>query len=254
MNCAPRRFGGLLLLMLCSMAERVAGQDTTQPGKRRMVGIVRDSAGAALPGATIAIPDTSVQTDARGAFVLFTPDRDTVTISIRRLGFEPIVALLGARNGMWDTVVVQLEVAAVRIEGVDVRAAPSQRAMLAMRSFEERRSRGIGTFITRADIVERGSSRLSDLLRTKRGVNVVRGRVRFSSQSGQRGACQPDIWLDGVRNKGMEIDDLPPSTVEMMELYANISTVPVEFQSFGANTTPCGTIVVWTRIPNGKAK
>lgn len=219
-----------------------------------MVGVVRDSTGGAIPGVTVAIPDTSVLTDQRGTFLLFTANRDTVTISIRRLGFEPIQALLGARNGMWDTVVVQMDIAAVRIEGVDVSAAPARRAMLAMRDFEERRSRGIGTFITRADIVERGSSRLSDLLRTKRGVNVVRGRVRFSSQSGQRGGCQPDIWLDGVRNRGMEVDELPPGTVEMMELYPSLSTVPAEFQSFGANTTPCGTIVVWTRIPNGRAK
>jgi hypothetical protein len=73
--------------------------------------------------------------------------------------------------------------------------------------------------------------------------------------SGSRGTvCIPDIWLDGTRTRGMEIDELPPNTVELMELYPNLSTVPMEFQSFGANTTPCGTIVVWTRIPDGRAR
>ncbi len=251
-----RRLGGLTLLSMLAPSERAAGQDVTPPGKRRMVGVVRDSAGAAIEGASVTIPGTSVLTDARGAFLLFTLDLDTVTISIRRLGFEPIEALLGARSGLWDTVVVQMDPSAQRLSNVNVKGnAPPSRAMLAMRSFDERKARGLGTFITRAEIVERGSSRLSDLLRTKRGVNVVKGKVRFVAYSGSRGTvCIPDIWLDGTRTRGMEIDELPPNTVELMELYPNLSTVPMEFQSFGANTTPCGTIVVWTRIPDGRAR
>ena len=257
MTRAFRCLSVLALLLFLDPPDRVSGQGVAPPGKRRMVGVVRDSSGAAIEGVTVAIPGSSVLTDVRGAFQLFTMDHDTVTISIRRLGFEPIEALLGARNGLWDTVVVQLDPTAQRLSNVDVKGnAPPTRAMLAMRSFDERKSRGLGTFITRAEIVERGSSRLSDLLRTKRGVNVIsRGRVRFAAYGGSRGnACIPDIWLDGTRNRGMEVDELPPNTVEMMELYPNLSTVPVEFQSFGANTTPCGIIVVWTRIPDGRSR
>jgi hypothetical protein len=250
-----RRIGLLALLSLFASPEAAAGQDATPVGKRRMVGVVRDSLGAAIAGVSVAIPGSSVLTDVRGAFLLFTPDLDTVTISIRRLGFEPIEALLGARNGMWDTVVVQLDATAQLLRDVNVTANRPTRAMLAMRSFDERKARGIGTFIARAEIVERGSSRLSDMLRTKRGVNVVRGKVRFVAFTGARSTlCVPDIWLDGTRTRGMEVDELPPNTVEMMELYPYFSTVPIEFQSVGANTTPCGTIVVWTRIPDGRAR
>ena len=124
------------------------------------------------------------------------------------------------------------------------------RSALGLRDFEERRARGLGTFITREEIVERGSSRLSDLLRTKRGVSVTKGgRVRFVAY---RKECIPYIWLDGVLSRGLEVDELPSSTVEAMELYPYMSTVPIEFQSIGANTNPCGTIAIWTRIPNGK--
>ncbi len=249
-----RRTGLLAVLVLAASSDLV-GQEAAPPGKRRMVGVVRDSAGAAIEGVSVTIPGTTVLTDTRGAFLLFTLDLDTVTISIRRLGFEPIEALLGARNGMWDTVVVQLDPSAQRLRDVKVNAAVPTRAMLAMRSFDERKSRGLGTFITRAEILERGSSRLSDMLRTKRGVNVIRGKVRFVAYVGARSTmCIPDIWLDGTRVRGMEVDELPPNTVEMMELYPNLSTVPIEFQSVGANTTPCGTIVVWTRIPDGRAR
>ena len=65
--------------------------------------------------------------------------------------------------------------------------------------------------------------------------------------------CQPDIWLDGTRSQAMEVDELLPSTVEAIELYPYLSTIPAEFQRVGANTTPCGTIVIWSRIPNGKS-
>ena len=222
--------------------------------KRQLVGVVRDAAGATLADVTVAIPGSTTRTNARGAFELLTTDIDTVTISLRHIGFEAVDALLTARNKMWDTVLVQLSPTARSLETVNVKGEATRKG-LGLRDFEERRARGLGSFITRSEIVERGAFRLSDLLRSKRGVNVVKGGlVRFVSSSGSRRLCQPDIWLDGARSLPMEVDELPSMTVEAMELYANFSTVPIEFQRIGANTTPCGTIVIWTRIPNAKNK
>jgi hypothetical protein len=232
-----------------------SAQATPVGARLQLVGVVRDAAGAALEGVIVTIPGMNVRTDIRGAFELFTVGIDTVTISFRNVGYEPIDALLAVRNKMWDTVLVQMEQSAQRLGNVKV-SENRTRAALGLRDFEERRARGIGTFITREDIVERGASRLSDLLRTKRGVNVIRGKVRFvANTSGSRNtSCQPYIWLDGTLSRGMEVDEILPSTVEAMELYPYFSTIPVEFQSIGNNTAPCGTIVIWTRIPGGKAK
>ena len=240
--------------MLMPVAQGIA-QTAVPAGRRQLVGVVRDGAGAALEGVSVAIAGAAVRTDVRGAFELFTGDIDTVTIAFRNVGFEPIDALLTARNRVWDTVLVQMEPTAQRLGNVKVTESRT-RAALGLRDFEERRARGIGTFITREDIIERGASRLSDLLRTKRGVNVVRGKVRFvANTAGSRNSsCQPDIWLDGKRSRGMEVDEILPSTVEAMELYPYLSTIPAEFQPIGANTTPCGTIVIWTRIPGGRSK
>ena len=239
--------------LLTPIAGAVA-QTTSLPTRRQLVGIVRDAAGASMEGVIISIPGSTTRSDIRGTFELFTTAIDTVTISLRRVGFEPVDALLSARNRLWDTVLVQLEPLAQRLGNVKVTETPT-RAALGLRDFEERRKRGLGTFITRADIVERGASRLSDLLRTKRGVNVVRGKVRFVAFTGARGTmCQPDIWLDGTRSIAMEVDELLPNTVEAMELYPYFSTIPIEFQRVGANTTPCGTIVIWSRIPNEKTR
>ncbi len=224
-----------------------------KPGQRELVGVVRDPSGAALEGVTVEIAGANTRTNARGAFQLFTAEIDTVTITFRRLGYSAIEALLAARERQWDTVLVQLERSFQRLRSVSVNEAAPRRA-LGLRDFEERRAKSSGVFITRAEIVARGVSRMSDILRNSRGVNIVRGRVRFVSQTGSRGTmCQPDIWLDGTRTRGMEVDDILASDVEAMELYSNFSLVPFEFSSRDANKLPCGTIVIWTRVPNGKS-
>lgn len=223
--------------------------------RRELVGVVRDPNGAALEGVSVGAQGLTTRTDARGAFRLFTNGNDTLTIMLRLVGFEPVDALLTARESRWDTVLVQMERGAQRLARVDVKEAPTRKA-LALRTFEERRSRKAGgIFLDRGDIIEHQATRLGDVLRTRRGVQMVRGRVRFvSSMGGNRNACVPDVWLDGQRVKGMEVDDILASDVEAIELYPNFSTVPFEFTATGPQSTPCGTIVIWTRIPNGKGK
>lgn len=242
----------LISLAATGVADAQTPANRIPADRRQLVGVVRDAAGASLADVTVSVAGMSTRTSARGTFEILTPQIDTATISLKRVGFEPIEALLTARNKMWDTVVVQLEATARSLEAVNVEAAPT-RLGTGYRNFEERKARGIGTFITRAELVERGSFRLSDALRNKRGVNIIKGgRVRFVSSSGSRQLCQPDIWMDGARSIPMELDELPSATVEAIELYSNFSTVPIEFQRVGANTTPCGTIVIWTRVPNAK--
>ncbi|MEP6780200.1 MAG: carboxypeptidase regulatory-like domain-containing protein [Gemmatimonadaceae bacterium] len=223
--------------------------------KRELVGIVRDPAGAALEGATVEAAGNSTLSDARGSFQLFTGAIDTVTIFIKRVGYLPIEAQLTARNKQWDTVVVQMERNGQRLSEVNVKETMTRRA-LGLRGFEERKSRGNGLFITREDIVTRNSSRVSDVLRNKRGVNIIRGgKVRFVAHTGSRGTlCQPDIWLDGTRVRGMEVDDIFANTVEAIELYENFSTIPFEFTPHDSNVLPCGTIVIWSRVPNSKER
>jgi hypothetical protein len=238
----------------CAMALSPVPEATAQAARRELVGVVRDPSGAAVEGATVEIRGAAAKTDVKGTFQLFTGNVDTVTISIRRVGYSPLEALLTARNRQWDTVVVEMERTAQRLATVDVKEEMTRKA-LGVRNFDERRSKGNGLFITRADIVARNSIRLSDVLQTRRGINLVRlgfGRfgVRFVSYTGGRGTgCAPDIWIDGARARGMEIDDILANTVEAMELYDSFSTLPFEFTPYTA-ATPCGTIVIWTRVPN----
>lgn len=243
----------MLALLVAPLRGAVA-----QAPRRELVGVVRDQAGAPVEGATVQVRGASARTDAKGAFALWTGPIDTVTLSVRRLGYVAVSALLTARNQQWDTVLVDMERTAQRLTGVEVAAPPTRRA-LALRDFEERRAKGNGVFITREEIAEHNTSRLSDILRTKRGVSIVKIRngyygVRFVAYTGKgAGTCAPEIFLDGQRARGMEIDDLLTHDIEAMELYENWSTTPFQFTSQNTTDVPCGSIVIWTRVPGGKA-
>ncbi|HEX3866960.1 MAG TPA: hypothetical protein VHV78_09415, partial [Gemmatimonadaceae bacterium] len=125
-----------------------------------------------------------------------------------------------------------------------------KRHRLGIEEFYERRARGVGTFFTRDDLLNRHAETPSDMLRSTAGIRFVHttsgDAVRFTSPSGAR-TCTPIIWLDGQIAPRMELDDIPVNDIEGMELYQSISTTPGQF--WRGNTTPCGTIIVWTRTP-----
>jgi hypothetical protein len=222
-------------------------------GRRELVGHVRDVRGAGIEGATVEILGAVTRTDTSGTFRLFTPALDTATIAIRRPGYSPVEALISARNFQWDTVVVELEQVSQNLPGVRIEEEQFRRRE-GLKGFDERlKAKVSGLFITREDIVQRNSLRLSDVLQTRRGIYLVkigsnRYGVRFATYQGRAGNCIPDMWVDGQRARGMEIDDLPANTVEGVELYDSFATVPFQF-AHSANSVPCGTIVVWTRPP-----
>jgi len=243
-----RRIAAFLVLALSA---RTGAQ--TQAGRREMVGFVRDSAGSGIEGATVQIAGSVLRTDPRGSFRLWAPDIDTLTIVVHRLGFEALEALLTATGKQWDTVVVELNRVPQSLAGMKVTSSVAARRALALKDFDERKARGMGIFVTRADILARNPSRLSDLMRDKRGVRIVRLSnnyygVRFAAYSSALRGCTPSMWVDGQLAPGMEIDDLLPHDIYAIELYESFATVPAEFAP-RSSTVPCGTIVIWTRIP-----
>ena len=220
---------------------------------RELVGHVRDSSGAAVEGAIVEILGATARTSTLGTFRLWTADIDTLTISIRRLGFSPVSAQIATRGQKWDTVLVELNRLPQRLAAAEVRAA-NKRLRQGLRDFDERRMRGIGQFVTRSEIVARNTSRTSDVLREARGIHVVRlasggHGVRFALYAEKLPNCAPALWLDGHLATAMEIDEVPANDVEAIELYSSWSTLPLEFTK-SASSLPCGTIVVWTRIPD----
>ena len=224
------------------------GSDAQGVVRREVIGVVRDPVGNLLEGVTVEAGAQATRTNARGAFTLSPPAEDSLTLVVRLVGYVPVTVRLALQGRTWDTLLVHLARAPQALDPVDVTAPRYTRA--GTKGFEERRARGTGIFVTREEILARNTARVSDVLRLKRGVNVVRGRVRFVSYTGSRGTvCQPNLWVDGARMSGGEADDIPALDIEGIELYASFSTVPSEFTPLPSAGPPCGTIVIWTRTP-----
>jgi hypothetical protein len=242
----------LVALSIACIAAASSALAQSPSNRRELVGFVRDSAGAGIQGAAIEVRGQTAATNERGAFQLWTTDIDSATISIHRLGYLPVTAAIAARHGQWDTVVVELELSSVRLSTVTVKSMATRRGN-GLRDFEARRAVGNGLFVTRDEITARNTMRPSDVLRGKRGVNLVRIRsggygVRFASYSNRRGGCIPSIWIDGQLAPDLEIDEVSASDIEAIEIYETLGSVPFEFSPRG-NAAPCGTIAIWTRIP-----
>lgn len=219
-----------------------------------LVGIVRETSGKAIAGAVIEIGVVSARTDSLGRFRIQATRRDSLTLVVRRLGFVPVSAFLTAPELQGDTLLVLMDANAQMLESVSVKAR-DLRSALGYGSFEERRAQGLGVYVTREEIVKRNTLRLSDVVRMQRGVHLVRLSngvygVRFTAFEGRQRSCAPEIWVDGQRLRGMEIDDVPANTVEAIELYRSTTTTPFQFTvADGASGPRCGTIVIWSRAP-----
>jgi outer membrane cobalamin receptor len=102
-----------------------------------------------------------------------------------------------------------------------------------------------GHLITRDQIERLHPFRVSDLLRTVPGIQVVPGRFGDTIRTTE--GCVPAVFLDGLRFPlmGESIDDLVnPNDVEMIEVYPHATGAPVELTGAGS---ACGVVAIWTR-------
>jgi TonB family protein len=215
-----------------------------------LTGVVRDSGGTGIAGATVAVVGTAVmtQTDEAGAFALYGVRRGPVRLQVRRLGFAPASVDAAVRAEGGAPVSVTLNGIAQRLTPVLVHGGSNAVVGGPLADFRRRRSLGIGHYFTRAEIDRRAAPRVTDMLRLVPGVRVREddtGRtiVRMRGQS-----CPPLVWLDGLPLGGgdMDADFVPPRDIEAIEVYSGTSRVPSELLG-PWHRGQCGVIVVWLR-------
>jgi hypothetical protein len=218
---------------------------TTRAQDGTVRGVVADSTGAPIGDADVSIVALHqlTRTDAQGRFMFTKLPRGEHEVTVRRLGYMPEMVKV-IINELAYSYNITLSRQATTIAGVDVNEVRMKGR--GIEEFYRRRSRGAGgNFFTRDDIQKRNARRTTDVIRGTPGITFVRGGIRFLSARGQ---CTPVIWLDGQSVEGMELDNIPVTDIEGIELYSGPSTVPMQFAQKWAKEA-CGTIVVWTRIP-----
>ncbi len=165
-------------------------------------------------------------------------------LTVGALGYHDLAASVDVP---WDQdrLDIRIEMVPQALELEPVVVAVPSRNYLTRVGFNERRQRGLGTYLDREEVNRRATLQVSDVFYTIAGARVQQrsGPGRYADVT-FRGGCVPDVFVDGVRTiQGTSVDDiLSVQDVEAMEVYRG-GLIPGRFSA-----ADCAAIVVWTRM------
>lgn len=223
-----------------SRRDLVVGDSTREV---RVSGVLRDSLGSPVSGATVVVLGDSsrrVRTDAEGRYTLSLRGWRSQQLTTRAIGFTPAVIDV-------NPVSEELEVMAVQLEPfvftLDTARVMGRRDPFDWRTdFEWRRTLGAGGFATEAQLraLPRATGHaVGSLLRNARVGREGKIFVRRGA-----GVCDPRFFVDGQDIGVVDLIDQQfwLDRAKSIESYT-ASLAPARFTDFDG----CGAIVVWTR-------
>ena len=216
-------------------------------------GRVIDTLGKAVFGATISAISTNNGTvsDSSGRFRIQNLQPGLIFVRVRKIGYLSEYFPLQTEAGRIATLTVKLRPAsaAPSLARVEVRADARRDARMV--GFYERMRHGNGVFVEREELLRRNTSNISEVLRGRNGVNIIRdgnnNAVVFGRNLTGAGYCAMGVLIDGmfVSTTGMSIDQVANTQdVRAIEVYRTGPSVPSEFQR---RETDCGAVLIWTR-------
>lgn len=236
----------LLLALLCpTLPGPVAAQKPTTTVRGQVVDFVTERP---VAGASVRVAETArvAWTNEEGRFLLRDVPIGLRFLRVTFLGTVSEKLRLQLRPDREREVELRVVTQVLPLPPLRVSVAASPRGKLA--GFHRRRARGVGRFITRADIERRAPMETSDLFRTLPGLRVgphsAIGRTRTSISRGAR-PCVVEYFLDGMPVAGFHVDDIPPEDIDGIEVYRGPSELPPRFR----RRLTCAAVVIWTRDP-----
>lgn len=257
--------GGVVLPVL-----RVA-TDTGAVGTAVATGRVIGPKGQPLAGAIVTVSGAAARTQTRddGTFTLPSLPAGTQSLSVNAIGYTSATIAINLTNGTPWSGDIRLTNAVPVLSTVQVSAQRFAQGY-AQVGFSERKSRGVGTFMTYDDIQRKHPMTTTDLFTDVPGLYVDRsfnppiitgGRGRTSLKEAS-GICV-NLFVDGHRVLLPSVDNsavgdsgasgrfvpldidaqVNKEEVVAVEVYQNANT-PVQFHIAGES---CPVIVVWTR-------
>jgi hypothetical protein len=217
-------------------------------------GTVSDSAGHPIVGAMVVVKNTDIRavTGRDGRYTLPGVYPGETEVRAQRVGFQLQSATVTVKQA--DT--ARADFMMPNIAYLSTVESDATATSARMQAFEQRRARGVGSFITRAEIEKRHPNKLSDMLRTVAGVSIKSnssaGQQSFvdierSTHSINNRVCEVQLYVDGHPYPHGNVDDFPPETVEGVEVYRGGAELPSEYR---AQNSGCGLIGIWTRDPS----
>jgi hypothetical protein len=260
---------GRLAVAFCVGATPVAAQSV---GGR----LTTDDSGIAVAGAFVSLLDADERTrrravsDSSGRFLLVAPSAGRYRVRVEHAAFFTVLTnTLPLDAGQAIEFDLRLPRRQYALEPITVMAPAPVDGPLA--GFYERKAKGWGVFITRAEIEKRGANKLQDLFHGIPDVSVQRisdlestirmgtefSRVNVGPLSlGETGTpqvagltalpCSPIMYVDGMEFGRVDevMDQVSPGEVEGIEVYRRAGEVPHQYGGIYAH---CGVILVWTR-------
>jgi hypothetical protein len=249
---------GMLALRSMSVAPKVvasagdSGKAAQPKGAARVSGRVTNKAGAPVAGALVSLlgGGTTTRTRANGEFTLDSLPAGTQALAVRQLGYAPqeVPVELSARAPA--RVTVQLGDKVPELAAVEVVSQRDQ-GLERVGFLSRKRGAAGGYFMTPEQIEARKAVQFTDLMTAVPGLRVqgTMGRMAVTStRSVGRAGCVT-IYVDNSKFQQMEAGDLDsyvkPDEVAAIEVYQAGASMPVEYQTSGAD---CSAIVVWTKL------
>lgn len=240
-----------------------------------------DSGRAPVQGAEASISKLGRRalSDSAGRFRLKDVPPGEHVVFLRAIGFRSessVVVIDQDEVVSWDVVLTR-STGTVLPERVI--SASGERPTAKLAEFTERRSAGVGHFISREQLAkaEGGLRKTGDLIAILPGVNARRGSNkvwiatgratstgcafctmrleelnRFDVAAGARPACYMDVYLDGAmvfdsrhpENGLFDVNTIPPEHIAGIEVYASAAQIPAKYNRTGNG---CGVLLIWTR-------
>lgn len=242
----------------------------------RLVGLVRDSAGAPVAGAEISVADMTrtTTTGSKGEFQLAGIRPGLITVTARRLGFAPVSATLRVKDGDNTLPDFVLTPTPRELDPVAIQEQELWRERPLLREFEENRKLGLGQFVTRAELAKMQGGFISQAFGGMRGLVVVRGgstahtwlanprgiesgcvtlqdrlqNENVTPRGADCGYCFPEVYLDYTRisqnGVAVNVSQFSPDQLQAIEFYSSGSAAPPRYN---ASITGCGLIVLHSR-------
>ena len=225
-------------------------------------GVVRGPGGVSIVGAEVVLTPVRgpgagtviarrVFTDDGGRFQVGGMPNGRASVAVRRIGYRPSVR--------------EVDVPLVAALALSLEAVPQTMAAVVVKDrrvrhtgwaaqFYERRERGMGRYIGKEELDRRNAIRTTDVLRGVPGL-AISSSMRGSAIRIRGSRCDPLIWIDGTPALAgyLDIDNFQPNSLEGIEVYSGVSTVPVELRGPRGEES-CGVIALWSRMPEPRRR
>lgn len=207
-----------------------------------VTGRVTDSAGTPLARAEVASsrPARRAVTDANGRFRIDSLWPGEQLIAVRRMGFRSATTTLTLQPGERRSADFRLAVLPVPLDTIVTEAAAVDEYLRQV-GFYRRQKMGFGDYVTRQELDRMAVFDVWDVIRRMPFLEVVErfGRRYVVTAEGR---CRPHLFVDGLTV--IDLDGIPVSIVDGIEVYRRSTLIPMEFSAAGR---ACAAIAVWTR-------